>query len=138
MDEEEALEGFRRFLEQKTEFSDSELQEIFVYIDGKKAGDALLQAIREDGYPHPLQETIDNLMVWTDEDTTAALVEELTKEEYSFNLLEDLLLYLDSEAGEQCLEHYYAVGNRLTYSQYSDIEYMLDESMKNKLNEWTM
>ena len=77
-------------------------------------------------------------MVWTDEDTTAALVEELTKEEYSFNLLEDLLLYLDSEAGEQCLEHYYAVGNRLTYSQYSDIEYMLDESMKNKLNEWTM
>lgn len=136
LDEEEALEGFQRFLERKTELSDSELQEIFIYIDEKKAGDALLEAIRDDGYPHPMQGTISNLMTWLDDDTTAALVEELTKEEYSFNLLEDLLLYLNSEAGEQCLEHYYAIGNRLTYSQYSDIEYMLDENVKNKLNAW--
>lgn len=136
LDEDDALQIFRMLLERKEDLTDGELSDVFIFQDEKKVGDVLVDAIQNSGYPHPMQGTIMYLLPWLDDGTAAELVEELTQEEYSFNLLEELLYSVDEDAAERCLDHYYAVGNRLTDRQYEKVEPYLNTRMERMLDQW--
>ena len=72
---------------------------------------------------------------WLDEDTVLELVQELDGEEFTFEVLRELLYYLDEENCETCLNLYLDMGNTLTDRQYGEIEYFLSGSARQRLDE---
>ena len=72
---------------------------------------------------------------WLDEDTVLELVQELDGEEFTFEVLRELLYYLDEENCETCLNLYLNMGNTLTDRQYGEIEYFLSGSARQRLDE---
>ena len=52
-----------------------------------------------------------------------------------FDMLEELLIYLDAEDGERCLDVYLKQGNKLSYQQFSDIGSYLNEDTIRWLDE---
>lgn len=57
------------------------------------------------------------------------------KETLDFDTLEKLLMYLNAEDGERCLDIYLEQGNELSYEEFSKISYYLEEDVVRRLEE---
>ena len=135
LDEDTIDAVFQELLTQGESFSGSELQEVFAYADAQSAGGILAAAIQDGTQPPlPAREIVD-LMPYLEEDTVLELVQELDGEEFTFEVLRELLYYLDEENCETCLNLYLDMGNTLTDRQYGEIEYFLSGSARQRLDE---
>ena len=135
LDEDTIDAVFQELLTQGESFSGSELQEVFAYADAQSAGGILAAAIQNGTQPPlPAREIVD-LMPYLEEDTVLELVQELDGEEFTFEVLRELLYYLDEENCETCLNLYLDMGNTLTDRQYGEIEYFLSGSARQRLDE---
>ena len=134
MDEEVISEAFAGLLKQGTSFSDDELIDIFIYSDGKRSGDYLIEAI-ENRLTEPLSvEGIYALCPYLEEETTAALIKALPEEDVYEGFLE-CMPYLSEKKREECLLAYIEAGGKLSREQFDDIEMYLSRSAIEKLSE---
>ena len=134
LDKDVAGGAFQALLVQGQTFTGPELEEVFLYADEKEAGDILVQAVKDGEHPALSGRTIVELLPYMEENTAVELVQETDKEDFPFDVLQDLLYYLGDDACERCLNHYLDLGNTLTHSQYSDVTYLLSEDAVQRLD----
>lgn len=60
---------------------------------------------------------------------------ECMKETMDFDTLREFLVYLDAKDGESCLNIYLEQGNELSYEEFSEISYYLEEDVAKRLYE---
>ncbi len=98
---------------------------------GKYLADAV-----EKGTMKPLtgDEIAEYLIPYVDSGDAVRLLENV-EEPISFELLKEVLIYLNDEGKERCLESYLEQGNKLTYEQFSEISPYLDEDAIRRLDE---
>ena len=134
LDEDAVNEAFQALLDRGETFTGPELEEIFIYADEEKAGDILVQAVKDGKHPALSGETIVELLPYMEETAAVELVQETDRDEFTFHVLEELLYYLDDGDCEICVNHYLDLGNTLTGSQYEEIRYLLSGEALQRLD----
>ena len=134
-DTDKAAEAFEALLTQQVTFTAGELEEVFIYADEQKAGEALYQAVQNGSCPPLSGEQLMAILPYLNEDTAVNLACTLDKAAFTFEILQELCIYLDEEDCGTCLEHYLDLGNVLTYQEYGEIEYYLNRETLQRLEE---
>lgn len=76
----------------------------------------------------------EEILPYLDSETRTNMLTFIPDEEFTFEILETCLPYLDTEGKEQCLLKYLGAGNALTYSQFNDISPYLNDSIVEKID----
>lgn len=71
----------------------------------------------------------EEILPYLDSRTRTNMLTFIPDEEFTFEILETCLPYLNTEGREQCLLKYLETGNALTYSQFNDISPYLNDSI---------
>ena len=98
---------------------------------GKYLADAVEKGTMK---PFTGDEIAEYLIPHVDSGDAVRLLENV-EEPISFELLKEVLIYLNDEGKKRCLESYLEQGNKLTYEQFSEISPYLDEDVIRRLDE---
>ncbi len=111
-----------------------QISELIIYGNaevGKYLSDAVEKGTMK---PFTGEEIVDVLVYYVSSPDLLKLVENM-EGSLDFDMLEELLIYLDAEDGERCLDVYLKQGNKLSYQQFSDIGSYLNEDTIRWLDE---
>ena len=133
MDDKTVSEILKELCKQGVSLTKDELEDIFIYGDEELAGRYLSEAIKNKEIQPLTGEMLRSIMYYTESDTLAELIKTMDKEELTFDILTDVIDYLDQEEADGCLTYYIQLGNTLTYSQYDRISYCLSDKMRQKI-----
>lgn len=133
MDDKTVSEILKELCKQGVSLTKDELEDIFIYGDEELAGRYLSEAIKNKEIQPLTGEMLRSIMYYTESDTLAELIKTMDKEELTFDILTDVIDYLDQEEADGCLTYYIQLGNTLTYSQYDRISYCLSDKMRKKI-----
>lgn len=132
-DKKEVSDVFHTMLISRVSFTTEELCDIFICSDAELSSKYLTEAIA-DGYQKPLDtESISELMLYIDEKYRVQLLMQLPAESF-YEALKDNVFNLDSEQIEECLASYIQNGGRLSYDDFSEISFYLDENAIKRIN----
>ena len=136
MEDDDVSECAKLLFESDANLTMEQISGIILYGNSADVGKYLADAV-EKGTRKPLngKEITENLIYYINSADTVRLVEHM-EEPLDFDMLEELLIYLNEKDGEKCLEIYLEQGNKLSYEQFSDISPYLSENVIRRLDEW--
>lgn len=129
MKEQEVVRCAEALFRQGVKLSDDELYNLIIYGDWK-VGRCLADAV-EEGTMEPLTgEAIGELIYYMHSEDVTRLILKM-KEDMTYDMLEDFLIYLDEEDKEKCLAFFLEQGNGLSYSEFNEISpYLSSEQLE--------
>ncbi|MDE7322667.1 MAG: M56 family metallopeptidase [Lachnospiraceae bacterium] len=126
-DKKDVSDIFNVLLISRVPFTSDELCDFFIYSDTKLSSKFLVEAI-EDGYQKPLDaEAVSAVMPYIDEKYMSSLLIQLPPESF-YDTLKDNLFYMDSDQIKECLTDYIQNGGTLTYAEFSDVSFYMNEN----------
>ncbi len=118
---------FATLIDRGITFTTDELAKLLFYSDKEQSSKCLMEAIASGKLEAPKSEEIGDLLFYLDDNYKSALLKTLPTEEFYDAFMENNFC-LNTEAEKDCLSHYLQNGGSLSYDQFKELSFCLDDT----------
>ena len=118
---------FAALIDRGISFTTDELTELLFYSDKEQSSKCLMGAIANGILEAPKGEEIGDLLFYLDDNYKSELLKTLPTEEF-YDVFMENNFCLNTEAEKDCLSHYLQNGGSLSYDQFKELSFCLDDT----------